>query len=124
MNTNTMPTAKETKMQRAMRLLPQGWTHSFHDEGDDGYPTYRYKTVAVWGVSIYDENENEVAFASKPDKGQRRPNGQLMADGDKCNAARLAVNRFAAAMWGQQPAWPANCYFSDAAIRKATGGAK
>ena len=120
-NETTAPVAqsrqsKETKMERAIRLLPEGWTHSFHDEGDDGYPTYRYKTVPVWGVSIYDESENQVAYASKPSKGSRTPHGEVMAHGApaaKRNAARVAVNRFAAAMWGQQPAWPADCYFTD-----------
>jgi len=109
---------KETKMERALRRLPNGWTHSFHDDGSDGYPTYRYKAVPVWGVSIYDENEVQVAYASKPEKGSRTrtPHGELMADGEpaaKRNAARVAVNRFAAAMWGQHPIWAANCYFTE-----------
>ena len=109
---NSVAAIKETKMERALRLLPRGWTHSFHADGSDGYPTYRY------GVSIYDENEVQVAYASKPEKGSRTRtlHGELMAYGEpsaKRSAARVAVNRFAAAMWGQQPIWPANCYFTE-----------
>ncbi len=64
---------------------------------------------APYGVTVESDASEGLGYTFRRD-GQVM--GQLYTDRcEEMNIVRLALNRAAAALWGQQPAWPADCFF-------------
>lgn len=92
----TMTDKQAAALAKAELKLPTGWSYRIHDDND------RHEKVKVWGVTVYDENEENIAH------GQNNGDGATYVEaGEKRAAARLALNRAMAALWHKQPCWAA-----------------
>lgn len=101
---NDLTTAQTRKLAAAKTKLPSGYSYIIH-ELDSGKP---------YGVTVLHEG--------KPDGGMGytyNQNGLIMGQlytgpCEQMNLVRLALNRAAAALWGKQPTWPADCFYREA----------
>lgn len=107
---NGLTAAQSRKLAAAQRKLPTGYSYRMHDELDGG------KTAdAPYGVTVLHAEEAEGGGLGYTYRKDGHVMGQLYTGQcEQMNVVRLALNRAAAAIWGQQTPWPAEYFYREA----------